>query len=396
MNESGSDTSINMQSLLMLRRISETLSAGFITLNNSIRIMTQMVTTAEMNKTNLGKMLKNLGGGAYPTSANFQNQMEQIENMFTNLEIITAAMSNNLKDTPLHKKNKDEQTDTTLSSIGTSLGGNTFGALAKGMKNAVDAFKLPLSGEGGASQEKFANAISGFKELKAGMKDAFKTSVQENPLLSPMVNAVKGFKTGRADAMAKGESGLKGGFLGGLKGGWQGITKSMGASLGPLKAMGSTMMSMGPQMAALMLVIQPVMAFLEGILAPLEPLSELLGSFGEALGLVFVPVVQQIVQTFIPFLPYVIEFALQFGKIFLVIFDTISPLGILISYIGTFTGAMDPEKWKSQLDGVWIGIWTWLSDTVPNALKTLLTNAWESIKKWWADLWDNDPSTGWW
>lgn len=94
----------------------------------------------------------------------------------------------------------------------------------------------------------------------------------------------------------------------------------------------SAFATLGPQMAAMAIVTQPLMEFFNGLLEPFSILGEYFGAFGSILGQIFVPILMQLQPIFDAFIPILQSLAKPIGDILLALFN-MSSIGILIQLI---------------------------------------------------------------
>jgi hypothetical protein len=109
----------------------------------------------------------------------------------------------------------------------------------------------------------------------------------------------------------------------------------------PFQAIGA----MGPQMAAMSLVMQPVMAFLEGFLSPFEFLGDMFGAFGEILGMMFLPIVQMLVPMMAEWIPILMQIALALQPVIEFMFNLVfhfSGLSIIFGVLQTVIESFMP------------------------------------------------------
>jgi hypothetical protein len=142
-----------------------------------------------------------------------------------------------------------------------------------------------------------------------------------------------------------------------------GIGAMLGNIFGPMKTMLTAM--------------NPLVTILGGILEPLEPLSDMIGSMGEILGTALVPLVGFVLQLIMPFLPLLAQLANFLGPILLAIFKFFSPLEMWIGLFQKLIGFIPPDwgKWLSALPE----IITKFFGGLPAIITTALTNAGTAI-----------------
>lgn len=176
-----------------------------------------------------------------------------------------------------------------------------------------------------------------------------------------------------------------------------------------------TAKSLGPQMMMFQLVTAPATAMLSGFLEVFEPITDIFGAFGEALSMAFAPLVADLSDRLVQFVPVVLNAAnavapiiTYFGKLanwgFILVTELLKPILPIISdvfdaltpLLTVFFSIIDPFKWlKAVLDGIrgplqsvsnWIGklkegfnellevikeIFGWVSDTVGAGAETI-------------------------
>jgi hypothetical protein len=106
-----------------------------------------------------------------------------------------------------------------------------------------------------------------------------------------------------------------------------GLAKQVKQIADPFKG---AMMSMGPQMAMMALVMAPVSALLEGLFEPFEMITEIFGAYGQVLGQMFYPILLAIQPILLSFLPILQALAPMFGQLILVFFQFLTPIGLLL------------------------------------------------------------------
>ena len=111
---------------------------------------------------------------------------------------------------------------------------------------------------------------------------------------------------------------------------------------GVAKGVGSSMLTkaaaLGPQMLALALVMKPVGALLEGIMEPLEPITELFGAVGQILGVLLVPIVNQIMRILLPILPILVDVIRMLLPVINFLILPLTFLGNLMQGLGPIIG----------------------------------------------------------
>lgn len=202
-----------------------------------------------------------------------------------------------------------------------------------------------------------------------------------------------------------------------------------GAMMGAVAGLGA----MIPQMMALAIVTQPLRAFLEGIMSPFEVISELFGAFGEVLGTAFIPVIVEIVNAVVPFLPIVAGLAQILAPLILLAFKFLTPLGLLMTIFQVLAQFVPPDiakmftdmpqtiangmsgvgaaimGWVNGLPAVIAGglvtvgnsIGYWFTVTLPNFFTDGVRQIGETINKTWEDIGTNltgggADKKGWW
>lgn len=163
-------------------------------------------------------------------------------------------------------------------------------------------------------------------------------------------------------------------LLGGVGGGIGGLFKGIGQSMKPMV---SQFAAMGPQMLAMSLIIQPIQAFLEGILTPLEPLTELFGAFGEILGTALIPLVNMLMAFLMPMIPVLQGIANLLAPILPILFMMLTPFGQLMAIFQIIGAFMPPDiaAWFTNLPNI-------IGDTLTNLgtiIQTSLSSIWAVI-----------------
>jgi hypothetical protein len=173
----------------------------------------------------------------------------------------------------------------------------------------IESLNLP------SKDDKEKEAGGGFTDVFSDMKDKLKNFGEAfTNIIKPMVSPIENYKFGRDEG--------KGGVKGGLRNMFAAPTKALqplGAALGPMAAM-------GPQMLLLMIVIKPLMAILQGLLEPFEPLMDVFTLMGELLGLIIVPVVNQITQALLFMMSGTVDLIPLLQEFALGLFQLMSPI----------------------------------------------------------------------
>ena len=91
--------------------------------------------------------------------------------------------------------------------------------------------------------------------------------------------------------------------------------------------------AMFPQMAAMALVMEPIVAFIGGLLEPFSMITDMFGAFGEILGQAFLPILQDAIMPLLQaFMPIFVSLAQVLAPIIQLLFS-FSGIGILIQII---------------------------------------------------------------
>jgi hypothetical protein len=168
------------------------------------------------------------------------------------------------------------------------------------------------------------------------------------------------------------------------------ITVGIGKSVGAVfKTIGSTLMKSMGALGMLMRVLDAL-----GIA---EPIFAILEAFVSILGIAFMPVVTQIVQMLIPFLPTLVGLSLAMQPLVLLMVNLLTPLqglNYILPYINTglqyLTNALNAVNWDSiktfftNLPGQIIG---WIGEQI-YVVRDWFTNLPHMIADWIRDAGD--------
>jgi len=206
-------------------------------------------------------------------------------------------------------------------------------------------------------------------------------------LTSPFRTGIAGFRAGKA-----GGGGLKGGIKGMLGSGMTGVVG---------KGLMGGLAAMGPQMLALSLIMKPIGALLEGLLAPLEPIIDLFGMVGEILGLLLVPIVQALMEVLLPFMPLLIEIVMSMMPLIKLFMIPLRLLGVLLTAIlPIFTQITGVFGDLMQFFGIFADFFVGFFANIGNFVGTFITRAGEwlrsgiqdfidKIRNWFQTIWSN-------
>jgi hypothetical protein len=220
---------------------------------------------------------------------------------------------------------------------------------------------LPVSVASTAPLKTFTSDMDKLKTVFGGGKGLFQGIGQG--LLAGVTHGVQRFSGGSNLKLATGTGAYAGagGMLGGIGGLGRGIASSMSPMVNQFKAM-------GPQMLAMSIILAPIQAFLEGILTPLEPLSELAGAFGEILGTALVPLVNMLMTFLTPFIPILTGIANLIAPLLPILFMILTPFGQVVALFKIMEAFMPPDvgAWFANLPTVigdaLSGAGSWITD----------------------------------
>ena len=349
-------TAIEQNTIVMTTNVSS--------LNKSIGQMNKLINSLY----NLGSLLNNLGSIISATSALANRKLLPKFDMDKFKEIMIELLEDNVKIT---KSMKPKIGMTT----GKGGSGNAFNA-----KDAMKGIFAGIKADMGGTLAHLAKSVSTASQSPFG-----DIGVMIEGAISPLT--------------VMGKMG---------KSGWNAAGKTMGAMKGAFS-------SMGPQMAALSLVMEPIMALLNGILAPFQIFTDIFGLYGEIIGQAFLPSIMKLVPVFISFIPAVLAFseiitamlplfiggllptlnllsvameviAPSFSVLAAVITDGLEPLTNFQNSFGTLTASWsdavgsffqpmrDAVEWMQGNDNVFGDWWSGFSDFFKNE---------GSHKDWW-------------
>lgn len=302
---------------------------------------------------------------------------------------------------------------------------------AGGYKSALEGINLSAKGQ----MTKGSPDLSGIEDALKSLENIGNDKGGDKTALTPLKSAEDAFSTFFSDIGTNVKSigsGIKeafGGIVGNLKGDLGGFDQAKGGSqkaFGGLKgiaqsfgklspkifsSMGGMLASMGPQMAALAIVMKPVQALLEGLLEPFSILSDTFGQYGEILGQMFLPVILIVNDMLIAFLPIIsalaevmgplVQLFMMFGTtmgIWMVLMPVIEPyIGLIANALsnfanilnGTLGGALSfitgvIEAWVS----IFLGVFEWANEAI-NTIGELGT----TIRNFFIDI--KDGFVGW-
>jgi len=177
------------------------------------------------------------------------------------------------------------------------------------------------------------------------------------------------------------------------------LSSMTGASAG-IEKMGQGAANTAKGFSKMLVVTSLGMSLLEGFLSPLEPLTSLLGSLGEIFGMLLIPIVQMIIETITPFIPFLVSL-MQILAPFVQLFFMLSNPIILLT--GLLTYVMEPLNkltlWMQdfQVDIGYVsafvkGLPKMLLDVIGRSVKWLFGSIWNIIvalvNKLLPDKWD--------
>lgn len=219
-------------------------------------------------------------------------------------------------------KGEDEKPENDTETI------SMFDSFKENLKAMAPAFKQifqPLRSMIGNFKQGFQGAEKVFPDEAGGYgKALFKN------IFSGLGGGLKNVFKAPFDVLKKSTKGMKGGGLGGI----------------------ASMLSMGPQMMLLMIALKPIMAILQGLLEPFEPLMDVFSLMGELLGLIIVPIVNEMTQALIylisgsaDLIPYLQDLALG-------IFQLLSPVWAAIARMSETGESLGDALISVVLDGI--------------------------------------------
>lgn len=160
------------------------------------------------------------------------------------------------------------------------------------------------------------------KEIEMYMA-SLKTMAAPSSKTNPADQLKKDFENALSD---KGLFGALTNTLGGVFNSLTMPAKNMG------KVMGGAIGSVAPQMMAMKIALEPMNALINGILAPLEPLTEIFGAFGQIIGTALMPIMQEIIPILLSFMPILQAIIPPIGQFLLALFK-FSDIGLIIAII---------------------------------------------------------------
>lgn len=193
-----------------------------------------------------------------------------------------------------------------------------------------------------------------------------------------------------------------GGVVGIMKQAYSGFSLSPKGMLGSLgKGVAGGLGALGPQMLALSLIMKPVAALMEGLTEPLEPLTDLFGMVGSILGLLLVPIVKELMNVLLPFMPLLVEIVMVLMplirvsmipmRLLAITLTTIMPF--IISLVGTLSIiTVFIETIANFIPNMFSIGMTWVSDGL-GMLATIISN-WSDevvsdIKGWFIGIYED-------
>ncbi|MHA1748391.1 MAG: hypothetical protein ACTSYF_07065 [Promethearchaeota archaeon] len=159
------------------------------------------------------------------------------------------------------------------------------------------------------------------------------------------------------------------------------IPKSMMGLNKPIKMMGAQFAAMGPQMMLLAIVIKPVMALLEGLLAPMKPITDAMGMLGQMLGMIIMPITLEIATSIIyltsdlaEMLPALQEFALGLFNLLDPLFATINRMHETGEDLGTALANVMADAVVKVIEGFIL-----VSDQLMSAIVELIVQLFRAL-----------------
>lgn len=249
--------------------------------------------------------------------------------------------------------------------------------LAAGPKVGIDNIlkgTIPMSKKGGPTWagQQFMNIdamlASTFAPLKAIAPTIMPTSNLPKPKIEDYQSQLGDLFTSLKGGLGGVMSGVGNVLIGGIKGGFGLATPGAGMSTEGFKQLGGGLMSifkntfglmksqgmaavnpltaafgkMFPQMAAMALVMEPIMAFIGGLLEPFSMITDMFGAFGEILGTALIPVLTTtIMPLLISMLPIFTSIAQVLGPVLQSLFS-LTGLGVLVQLLTPLIGLITP------------------------------------------------------
>ena len=260
------------------------------------------------------------------------------------------------------------------------------GTLLKDMPNVIKSLKDTFKNNKNTLKQGAFQALGKGFTPKARLQGIGK--IMKSPISGAVNRTKETFKQGAFETFGKGFT---------PKARLGGIGKMIKAPIsgalggGVAKGIGGAMMggisSLGPQMLALSLVMKPIGALLEGIMEPLEPITDLFGAVGEILGTLLIPIVNDIMKVFMPLLPILIDVVKALNPVIAIMMLPLTLLGNTMQIVGPAIGVL--SGWIADLMG---GL-TDVIDFGKGFLSDLSLNIGGTISSWGADV--GSKFSGW-
>lgn len=209
---------------------------------------------------------------------------------------------------------------------------STFAPLKALAPTSMPTSNLPKP-TGEKYQEQF---MALFSDLKGGLGNVF------GSLGKMIVGGTKSVLGSAAPGSGLASEGLKelgGGIKGFFKNTFGAMGKQGASAVAPLS---TAFGKMFPQMAAMALVMEPIMAFIKGLLEPFSMITDMFGAFGEILGTALLPLMTTtIMPLLISMLPIFTSIAQVLGPVLQSLFS-LTGLGVLVQLLTPLIGLITP------------------------------------------------------
>lgn len=162
-----------------------------------------------------------------------------------------------------------------------------------------------------------------------------------------------------------------------------------------ISSVGSSLMGALAPLILIGVVIEPLMAFLEGFLEPLGILSDVMGSLGSALGVALIPIMIEVSQLLVQFMPVMLAIGQILAPIIQLLLLATSPIFLILDALSPFITKMTEgglavngivtkitEFKDNVLDFVKSFI-PGLFNIIKDAFKDGIGSIKENVKNWW-------------
>jgi len=208
------------------------------------------------------------------------------------------------------------------------------------LRNGFDKLFMSL-------QTNFAKLIAVFQNIGTNMikafiaPEAFKKAISGQPQGKGKAKGTAGEIFTFIDDLVGGLKTIKGDEKDPSSGSVENVKKSspiadmFNAARKPLGAMKTQFASLGPQAMLAAVALQPIQELLTGLLEPLEPITDIFGTFGTLLSQMFLPVMNLITPFLVTLMPIFDALGVALAPL-VTLFFQFSGIGLLIAIIQPF------------------------------------------------------------